>query len=234
MFHRFIFHVLTSFQQLELGANDLQLTTQYFCSNWIVYLRLFPQFAQKKETTNGLWDFNPYIPVLISSEAIRQSNIYPVIKGFLLISPPPSFHMCDAKYYKIEAAWDQRGLQSGHSVTSDIRSVLGVRRQTAKSLTLVTGVKSLQCVSGCWERELTAILGYPVCYVRLKKGPLLYEIPESLSVAFIAAKQWHRLYSNSTRWSFPHHSGLERWWNQEQFVTGRVIKGFIMCNISAC
>lgn len=36
-------------------------------------------------------------------------------------------------------------------------------------------VNPLQYVSGCWERELSAILGYPVCSLWLK-GPLLYEI----------------------------------------------------------
>lgn len=70
---------------------------------------------------------------------------------------------------------EQRGLLSNHSITFNMLSVLGVWRQTVKFLTLLTGVNPLQYVSGCWERKLTAILGYPVCSLRLK-GPMLYEI----------------------------------------------------------
>ena len=44
----------------------------------------------------------------------------------------------------------------------------------------MTEVNPLQYAPGCWESELTALLGYSVCSFTL--GPLLYEISPFCSI----------------------------------------------------
>lgn len=81
----------------------------------------------------------------------------------------------------------------------------------------------------CWERELTAILGYPVCSLKAT-----WFTKSSLSVAFFTVPGCllcrHCLILTElklSQLSFPHHS-RQRWRNEVDFVTGCVIKGFIV------
>lgn len=62
---------------------------------------------------------------------------------------------------------------SKHSIKSDFQAGLGATSDFF--FYPFHWVNPLQYVSECWERELTAILGYPVCSLKLR-DPLLYEI----------------------------------------------------------
>lgn len=92
------------------------------------------------------------------------------------------FQTYDIKYYKIDAACDcllltgkNADMLSKRSIKPNIVTVLEVLSRTVTFFTLMLGstLSSMPLDAGKWS--LTAILGYPVCFLRLR-GPLLYEI----------------------------------------------------------